>query len=214
MMEEVGQAALNAEDPEQAIRILAQACFETLGERETAHLLPGALLPGERQYFIAGAFLVTPDRAHHMLVGNVGFPAEQERLLVPIDGGHPGHVHSTQTKLILKNTDEHGSFRQYLKTSRMGSTIFAPMIWKGEFLGQLIMAAQARNTMRDSDLEILVAMSRIATGAWVAHGGPCVAAIDLSAGKRLLRRQARLGRRITRGVSAAPRPIAQGLFTP
>jgi len=172
MMEEAGQAALNAQGPEEAIRILARACFESLGDRESAPLRPGALLPGERQYFIAGAFLVTPDRAHHMLVGNIGFPPEQERLMVPIDGGHPGHVYATQAKLILKNTDEHGTFRQYLKTSRMGSTIFAPMIWKGEFLGQLIMAAQARNTMRDEDLEILVAMSRIATGAWVAHGGP------------------------------------------
>jgi hypothetical protein len=172
MMEEAGQAALNAQGPEEAIRILARACFETLGDRKTAHRVPGALLPGEHQYFIAGAFLVTPDRMHHMLVGNIGFPAEQERLLVPIDGGHPGYVYSTQAKLILKNTDEHGAFRQYLKSSRMGSTIFAPMIWKGEFLGQLIMAAQARNTLRDEDLEILVAMSRIATGAWVGHGGP------------------------------------------
>jgi hypothetical protein len=167
MIDEVGQAALNAQGPEEAIRILARACFETLGDRKTAHLVPGALLAGERQYFIAGAFLVTPDRMHHMLVGNIGFPTEQERLLVPIDGGHPGYVYSTQAKLILRNTDEHGAFRQYLKTSRMGSTIFAPMIWKGEFLGQLIMAAQARNTMRDEDLDILVAISRIATGAWL-----------------------------------------------
>lgn len=172
MMEEAGQAALDAGGPEEAIRVLARACAETLGDREAAHLVRGALQPGERQYFIAGAFLVTPDRAYHMLVGNIGFPPEQERLMVPIDGGHPGYVYATKAKLILKNTDEHGTFRQYLKTSRMGSTIFAPMIWEGEFLGQLIMAAQARNTMRDADLEVLVAMSRIATGAWVAHGGP------------------------------------------
>lgn len=54
----------------------------------------------------------------------------------------------------------------------MGSTIFAPLFWKGAFLGQLIMAAQARYTMRDEDLLILVACSRIAAAAWVAHGGP------------------------------------------
>ena len=34
------------------------------------------------------------------------------------------------------------------------------------------MAAQARHTMRDADLEVIVALSRVATGAWVAHGGP------------------------------------------
>ncbi|MDB5999294.1 MAG: hypothetical protein JWP52_993 [Rhizobacter sp.] len=171
MLEDAGQAALNAQDAESAIRVLAQACFDTLGDRE-AHLKPGALLPGEHQFMVAGAFFVTPDEKHHMLVGNVGFPAEQERLLVPIDGGHPGQVYASRAKLILKNTDDHGSFRQYLKSSRMGSTIFAPLIWKGRFLGQLIMAAQARHTMRDPDLAALVAVSRIATGVWVAQGGP------------------------------------------
>ena len=170
LMEEAGQEALDAPDAESAIRVLAQACHGHLGDRE-AHLRPGALQPGERQYFIAGAFMVAPDRQYHVLVGNVGFPAEQERLMVPIDGGHPGHVYATQRKLILKNTDDHGAFRQYLKTSRMGSTLFAPMIWRGEFLGQFVMAAQARHTMRDEDLAAIVAVSRIATAAWVAHGG-------------------------------------------
>lgn len=170
-MEQAGQDALDAAGPESAIRVLAQACLDHLGDRE-AHLRPGALLPGERQYMIAGAFFVTPDEKFHMLVGNIGFPPEQERLLVPIDGGHPGQVYASRAKLILKNTDDHGAFRQYLKSSRMGSTLFAPLIWKKRFLGQLIMAAQARHTMRDEDLAALVAMSRIATGAWVAHGGP------------------------------------------
>ena len=171
MVEVAGQAALNASSAEAAIRILAQACVDNLGDRDAAQR-SGALLPGEKQYFISGAFFVTPDRRYHMLVGHVGFPAEQERLLVPIDGGHPGRVYATRQKLILKNTDDHGSFRQYLKTSRMGSTIFAPMIWKEQFVGQLIMAAQARDTMRDEDLAAIVALSRIATGAWVAHQGP------------------------------------------
>ena len=166
-----GAAALNAAGPEEAIRGLVQAYFDRLGDRE-AQLAPGALKPGERQYFVAGAFMVTPDKRYHMLVGNVNFPPEQQRLMVPIDGGHPGWVYAHRSKLILKNTDEHHQFRQYLKSSRMGSTIFAPMIWKGEFLGQIVMAAQARHTMRDADLDVLVACSRVATGAWVAHGGP------------------------------------------
>jgi hypothetical protein len=170
-LEQAGQAALNAPGPEAAIRVLARACYDTLGDRQ-ARLRPGALLPGERDYMVAGAFLVTPDLRYHMLVGHIGFPAEQERLMVPIDGGHPGQVYASRAKLILKNTDDHQSFRQYLKSSRMGSALFAPMIWQGKFLGQLIMAAQARYTMRDEDLAVIVAMSRIATGAWVGHGGP------------------------------------------
>ena len=171
IVEEVGQAALDAAGPEDAMRILARGCFDALGDRQ-AHLRAGALKPGERQYFVSGTFFVTPDKQHHMLVASLGFPPEQERLMVPIDGGHPGWVYAHRSKLILKNTDLHGAFRQYLKSSRMGSAVFAPIIWKGEFLGQLIMAAQARHTMRDVDLELIVALSRVATGAWVAHGGP------------------------------------------
>ncbi|HUA55079.1 MAG TPA: GAF domain-containing protein [Candidatus Sulfotelmatobacter sp.] len=171
MIERAGLAAVNADGPEAAIRALASAYCGLLGDRE-AHLKPGALKPGERQYFVAGGFFVTPDARYHMLVGSVNFPPDQERLLVPIDGGHPGWVYANRSTLILKNTDEHGEFRQYLKTSRMGSTIFAPIFWKGEFLGQMIMAAQARHTMRDEDLAVLVACARIASGAWVAHGGP------------------------------------------
>jgi hypothetical protein len=54
----------------------------------------------------------------------------------------------------------------------MGSTIFGPMIFQGRFHGQLIMAAQARHTMDEEDLATIVALSRIAAGAWIAHGGP------------------------------------------
>jgi hypothetical protein len=166
-----GLAAANADGPEAAIHALASAYHGVLGDRD-AHLAPGALKPGERQYFVAGGFFVTPDARYHMLVGSVNFPPEQQRLMVPIDGGHPGWVYANRSTLILKNTDEHGAFRQYLKTSRMGSTIFAPIIWQGAFLGQMIMAAQARYTMRDEDLAVLVMAARIATGLWVAHGGP------------------------------------------
>jgi hypothetical protein len=171
MLERAGEAALDAAGPEQAMRAIARACLDALGDRE-AHLRPGGLREGERQYFVAGAFFVTPDAEWHMLVGNVGFPPEQERLLVPIDGGHPGRVYASRSKLLLADTDEHGGFRQYLKTSRMGSSIYAPILWRGAFLGQLVMAAQARRTMREVDLAALAVAARIAAGAWVAHGGP------------------------------------------
>lgn len=171
MIDRAGEAALNAPGPEEAIRAIARGYYDILGDRE-AHLRPGSLKEGERHYFVAGAFFVTPDARYHMLVGNVNFPPEQERLMVPIDGGHPGWVYANRSKLLLENTDEHGTFRQYLKSSRMGSAIFAPIVWRGEFLGQVIMAAQARYTMRQEDLAVLVACSRVAAGVWVAQGGP------------------------------------------
>ena len=91
MIETSGQAALDAQDPDAAIRALVRGCVQTLGDQD-AYLRPGALLLGERHYQVGGTFFVTPDKRHHMLVGNVGFPPEQERLMVPIDGGHPGQV--------------------------------------------------------------------------------------------------------------------------
>jgi len=171
LVDAAGEAALNAAGPEAAIRAIANRYYEGLGDR-TAHERAGALKPGERQYFVAGGFFITPDGAWHMLVGNVNFPSEQERLMIPIDGGHPGWVVRNRSKLLLRNTDEHGQFRQYLKTSRMGSAIFAPLFWQGEILGQIVMAAQARYTMREEDLAVLVACSRAAAAAWIAHGGP------------------------------------------
>lgn len=171
LVDACGEAALNATGPEAAIRAIASRYYEALGDR-TAHEREGALKAGERQYFVAGGFFITPDGAWHMLVGNVNFPLEQERLMIPIDGGHPGWVVKNRSKLLLRNTDEHGQFRQYLKTSRMGSAIFAPLFWQGEILGQIVMAAQARYTMRNEDLAVLVACSRAAAAAWIAHGGP------------------------------------------
>jgi len=171
LVDAAGEAALNAGGPEAAIRAIASRYYEVLGDR-AAHEREGALKPGERQYFVAGGFFITPDGAWHMLVGSVNFPPEQERLMIPIDGGHPGWVVRNRSKLLLRNTDEHGQFRQYLKTSRMGSAIFAPLFWQGEILGQIVMAAQARYTMRDGDLAVLVACSRAAAAAWIAHGGP------------------------------------------
>jgi hypothetical protein len=171
LVDACGEAALNAPGPEAAIRAIASRYHEALGDR-TAHEREGALKAGERQYFVAGGFFITPDGAWHMLVGNVNFPPEQERLMIPIDGGHPGWVVKNRSKLLLRNTDEHGQFRQYLKTSRMGSAIFAPLFWQGEILGQIVMAAQARYTMRNEDLAVLAACSRAAAAAWIAHGGP------------------------------------------
>jgi hypothetical protein len=171
MLERAGAEAAAAGTPEEAMRAIAGACFETLGDR-AAHERPGALKEGERQYFVAGTFFVTPDRQHHMLVGSIGFPPEQRRLMVPIDGGHPARVMATRKPLLLANTDEDTGFRQYLKSSRMGSSAYAPMLWRGAFIGQLIIAAQARNTLRPEDLAALATAAHLAAAAWMGHNGP------------------------------------------
>ncbi len=169
MLGEAGAAAFAAEGPEAALHALALGCHATLGDRAAAQR-PGALKEGERDYRVAGCFLLTPE-GFHMLVGNVGFPPDQRRLMIPAEGGHPGRVMRTGQPLLLANTDEDAGFRQYLKTSRMGSACYAPMHWRGRFLGQMVVAAQARWTFGAADLAALVVAARIATGAFLAQGG-------------------------------------------
>jgi signal transduction protein with GAF and PtsI domain len=92
--------------------------------------------------------------------------------MIPIDAGHPGRVRASGQPMLLANTDDHGDFRQYLKSSRMGSSIYAPLHWEGRFIGQIVMAAQARWTLRASDLAVLVALAPLAAALWIAKGGP------------------------------------------
>lgn len=171
LLAEAAERAARASGPEAALHAIATLFFAALGDRE-AHHRPDALAPGQEQFFVAGAFLVTPDRQHQMLVGNIGFPPEQKRLLIPIDGGNPGQVIERRRPLLLSDTTVRADFRQYLKTARMGSAVYAPLLWHGEPLGLLIAAAQARWTFGEPDLAALAALAPVATLSWIAHGGP------------------------------------------
>lgn len=164
------ELASQAQEPEAMIRALVAPILELAGDRD-AWQHPGSLKPGERQYYVGGCFVVTPDQRWHMLIGNIGFPVEQRRLMIPIDGGHPATVHQSGKPLLLANTDEHGSFRQYLKSSRMGSSIYAPMFSRGRFVGQVIAAAQARNTFREQDLALLRIQASLAAARWLELDG-------------------------------------------
>ncbi len=164
-------AAGAASEAESGLMALSRATFELLGDRQ-AHLKPGALKDGEHQFFVSGFFLVSPDRQSHVLVAEHGFPPEQHRLAIPIALGHPGWVYDHQVPLLLANTDQHPDFEQILKTARMGSALYGPMIWRGRMIGQLVTAAQARDTFDEADLEILVLAARAATAVYLALDGP------------------------------------------
>lgn len=167
----IGADAVAADDVEAALGMVTGGVFDLLGDR-TAHERPGALRAGEHQFFVAGVFLVTPDQGSHLLVAERGFPPEQHRLRFPIDTGHPGAVYRSRQPLILENTDDHADFKQILKTARMGSALYAPLLWRGEMLGQMLMAAQARNTFSAPDLEAHVAFAALATAIYMANDGP------------------------------------------
>lgn len=165
------RAAEAAHDAEAGLIELSGATFELLGDR-AAHLRPGALQDGEHQFFVSGVFLVSPDRQSHILVAEHGFPPVQHRLAIPIALGHPGWVYNHKEPLILANTDQHPDFERILKSARMGSALYGPMIWQGRMIGQLITAAQARDTFAEADLEILVLAARAATAIYMALDGP------------------------------------------
>jgi signal transduction protein with GAF and PtsI domain len=121
---------------------------------------------------VSGIFLITADRQHKLLVAEHGVPPAQHRLRIPLDLGHPGWVVRHQRPLVLANTDEAPDFRQILQMSRMGSALLGPMCWRGQMLGQLITAAQARNTYGPIDLDLLMCFAHLATAVYMAHGGP------------------------------------------
>lgn len=174
---ETGRPAGDVEGALHALTVLAHA---TLGNRAAA-LRPGALLEGERDYRVAGCFMITPDWQYNMLIGNVGFPPEQRRLMIPIAWNHPGWVVANEQPLLLENTDDHGTFRQFLKSSRMGSSIYAPMITPEGMVGQIVTAAQARWTYTREDLDKLIVLSRIAAQIWRARFGANWLAADYPA---------------------------------
>lgn len=156
--------------PEAAIHAIVQVMFARLGDRQ-AHLRPDALSAHQTQFFVAGAFMVTPDEGKMMLIGNIGFPEEQRRLLIPIDGGNPGQVIASGKRLLLEDTTVRSDFRQYLSTARMGSAIYAPLLRSGRPFGLTIMAAQARWTFRQRDLAALTALASVAEAAWLRLDG-------------------------------------------
>lgn len=164
-------AARAAHDAEAVVQDSMAILQAALGERSLP-LPPDALEPGAVQFFVAGGFFVTPGRRHQMLVGNTGFPPDQKRLLIPIDGGHPGRVIASGQPLLLQDTRAHPEFRQYLRTARMGSAVYAPLFDDDAPVGLVIVAAKAFGTMRHSDLDALVAVAGVVGSRWLIKGGP------------------------------------------
>jgi len=168
IIERAEAAAAATNGPEDALRALLTPLHSELGQRKGALNLPKDVA----QFFVSGAFLVTPDENWHMLTGSIGFPAEQNRLMIPINGGHPGRVRASSLPLHLPDTKiVSGNFKQYLKTARMGSAIYAPMMWEGRFLGQIVLAGLARGSLSCEDFKIMRTAAPLAAAMWMAHGG-------------------------------------------
>lgn len=163
--------ARSAGDPESAVSALTRAARACLGDPE-ARLRPGALKPGERDFGVSGIFFAAPARDHLILIAEHDFPPEQHRLRISMRDSRPGYVVRTGEAVVLPNTDQDTMFRQILSTARMGSALYAPVVWRGTVLGMFNVAAQARNTYDRGDLDLLLHFADLAAAVWVAQGGP------------------------------------------
>ncbi len=162
---------LRAPGPENALRVVTDCVVEILGDK-TAHLRPGGLKQGEVQYAVSAVVMIAPDRAHNVFIAQSGFPPEQQHMQIDITLGHPGRVVREQEPLLLANTDEHTDFKQILKTSRMGSSMYVPMFFGGAMVGQLIAGSQARYSYREVDFDLMQRFADLAALLWQAHRGP------------------------------------------
>ena len=181
-----GAQAGAAAGPEEALWVITERLPKLLGDRES-DLQPGNLKEGEKQQFACCCFVVTPDRKSNFLVAPVNFGPAQRHMKIDIELGHPGEVVKNKQPMLLANTETHKSFVKILQTFRAGSAVFAPLMWRGDALGVIVCASQARNTFSEADLEVHVAFSHLAAALWMAHEGPAylsrVAGSDLIVGQ-------------------------------
>jgi len=153
------------ESTEQAFSKLTKAAVDFIGDANAADR-QRIIKEGEFDYRVSGIFLISPDRIYNVLVANQGFPPEQRRLSIPITWNNPGQVVADERLILLENTDEHREFRQFLKTSKMGSSVYVPIFSEGKMIGQIVAASQARWTYSRADLAPMIALSGLAALAW------------------------------------------------
>lgn len=170
-------------------RILREASFETEPEAAIWHItraLPSllgtrAVDPDISRQSATAAFMLTPDAGHHLIVAPVNFQPEQRHERVEVTLGHPGHVRQTRAPLLLRETAHHPSFVKILQTFRGRSAMFAPLIWRSEYLGTLICASSVPETFSESDLIVHETVAVALAAIWVAQGGPeWMAALDMN----------------------------------
>lgn len=168
----IGADAAAAEGPEEALWCITRALPTLLGD-PTASLAPGAFreTPPPAITLAAAAFLRMPEGKYHLISAPVNFPSAQHHELVDIALGHPGHVAVHRRPLLLRDTALEPSFVKILQAFRAGSSMFAPMLWEGRYLGVLICANAARCTFGECDLAVMTAFAALASALFVAHGG-------------------------------------------
>jgi putative methionine-R-sulfoxide reductase with GAF domain len=170
-LQQAAELSRKESEPEEALRHCTRIARAVMGDLD-AGKRPGALKEGERDFKVSGIFFAAPKRDHLILLADHDFPGEQRHLRISIMDSRPGHTVRTGQPVVVPNTDKDQSFRQILKTARMGSAVYAPMIWNGTVLGMFNIAAQARDTYDTTDLQVGMAFANLASATWMALDGP------------------------------------------
>ena len=162
-----------AAGPEDALWAITRTVPAVLGNPAAA-LRPNAFRenPPPAVGAAAAVFLRMADGQHHLIAAPVNFAPEQHHELVAIELGHPGHVARTQQPMLLHDTALHVTFVKILQTFRAGSSMFAPLLWRGDYLGVLICAHAARGSFSEVDLTALQAFAGLGAALFMAQGGP------------------------------------------
>lgn len=166
-------------------RLTREAALEPAAEQAVWHFTRG--LPSllgrkhpERES-ASSLFILTPDGRHHLIVAPLNFAPGQHLERVAVDLGHPGHVRTTCAPLLLRETRNHPTFVKILQTFRAGSAMFAPLMWRGSYLGTVICASSIPDTFDESDLLVHEAAAAIMAALWIGHDGPdWIASLDLA----------------------------------
>jgi signal transduction protein with GAF and PtsI domain len=169
-LERVAGDAAIARGAEEALWCVTRTLPSLLGDAAAA-TRPGGLPDATVPASAATAFMVTPDRKHHLITAPVNFRPEQHHELVAITLGHPGMVAATRRGIMLADTSHHESFVKILQTFRAGSAMQVPMLWQGEYLGVLICANAGRGAFAEVDFRALHAFANLAAALWMAHDG-------------------------------------------
>ncbi len=169
----VAADAAAAAGPEEALWCVTHTLPALLGNPAAA-LRPNAFRedPPPLVGSACAVFLRTPSGAHHMIAAPVNFAPAQYHELVAIGLGHPGEVARHRRPLLLHDTALHHSFLKILQSFRAGSSMFSPLLWRGDYLGVLITANAARGSFGEGDLLAQQAFAGLAAACFVAQGGP------------------------------------------
>ena len=171
-----------ADGAEAALWCITRAASAMLGDPAAA-LRPGAFRDPVPPAVGAAStvFLRMPDGRHHLIAAPIGFPAEQYHELVEAHLGQPGEVARTHRPLLLRDAATNPSFFRILQGFIAGSSMLAPLLWRGEYLGALMCANAARGSFSESDLVGLQAFAGLGAALFIAHGGQgWLAGLDVS----------------------------------